>query len=197
MKRNWKEFQKKNREKEESSHFNLIMTGLVENHACGEMNFQIAGSVRHHMEIENHPHFTWHPHERLEVDRAGDRLLVEIRVENQPIRHQRQRQLHIPGVARADLAGGDRHLPDVVAAVAEDGAAVDVFESDAVRVVDCDVGVEADVEVDAESGDVDSEIEVGDGDWVDGDDRVFRLEDGEGEDEDEQRYRQYGADRRR
>lgn len=160
------------------------MTGLVENHTRREVDFQIAGGVRHHVEIENHPHLTRHPHERLEPDRAGDRLVVEIRVENQPIRHQRKRQVQIPRVARADRAGRYRHLADVAAAVAEDGAAVGVLESDAVRVVDGDVGVEADVEVDAETRDVDGEIEVGDGDGVDGDGRMFGLEDGEGEDED-------------
>lgn len=165
--------------------FNLIMTGLVVDHTRGEMNLEITGSVRHHMDIENELHFTFHGDERLEMQRAGYDLPVEIGVGNQPIRHQREREVEIPSGAGANLSGGDRNLTDVGAFEAEERAAVGVPESDAVRVPDGDGGVEADVEVDAESGDVDGEIEVGDGDGVDSDDGVLGLENGKCEDEDE------------
>lgn len=117
---------------------------------------------------------------------AGEHLLVEIGVEDHPIRHQRQREDESPLVARADLAAGDGDLAHVLALEPEEGAAVGELEPHAVRVVQGDVGVQADVEVDAESGHVDGEIEVGDGDGVDGDDGLLGLEHGDGEDEDEE-----------
>lgn len=170
----------------ESSELGSIAAIDVRNRLIRDEDVEIAGGVGGDVNAEQNPHLAGELDVGLKRQYAGGDVGKQSGVGEDAVAHQGEGEVELARVARANPAGGDGDVADVVAPVPQNRVAAVVPEPYSVGVVDGDGDVEAEVEQDPGRGDVEADVQVVEGDGGDGGAGVARLEDGEGEDEDEQ-----------
>lgn len=141
----------------------MIITLPISNFSARYVDCQITGRGRNDVNLENpqYLHPPWNSRVRVQRHRSGDDVGEHRRrLTQQPVRHDRERDVHVLALIRVDPAGGNRRLPDQLASVVEQRGAVRVAETDLVRVRNGDGGDQSDVDVDGDSGYVERDGEI-------------------------------------
>lgn len=121
----------------------------------------------------------------LEKQGPGHDVGVESGVGQKPIRHDGESNVHGRGLVSWYLTGGYRDLSDNLTPVLEESRTVGVLEADTVRIPDVEICVDGHVEGDSESGNIQGEIQIPQGDGVDSGYWTFGFEHSESQYEDD------------
>lgn len=164
------------------------MTDFIPYGSIGSIDREITSRSGNHVKF-NKPqdsHFTGDGNRRIERNFAGGDIGEKLRARQKAIGHDGESEVHRLGFTGGDIAGGDRRDADEAASVIEIGGGIGVLKSDLVRIGDGEIDVERDVEIYTESGEVETDVEVANGDGIESIGRTLGLEGGEGENEDDQ-----------